>query len=675
MRPDDSPSSSLASRNTRRIRRCLPVKQHHPLSQRYWSCFAIAVVLLYIVFQAYRTALQGPFVFDDFSLPFYKRTFPTGTFKAWIAGVRPLLMVSYWLNFQISGRDSYSYHLLNLFLHIANAATVFVIVRRIMSCLPIERWRLELFSGFASALFLLHPIQTEAVAYVAGRSELLSAFFFFIAFATFLHAPPHVAITWKRSLLVLILFICALASKEHTAVLPILFLLTEFFWFAAQPLQCLRRHWRLYLPVLTGALIAVRFIWIEIKQSSTAGFDRSGVSWTAYALTECRVFFSYLRLLLFPVGQNFDYDLAWSRDLSDFKTLAAVLGVLFMGVIVWHYRKCFSVGTYGLIVFMILLAPTSSFIPIKDAMVEHRLYLPMLGFVLMACELIMHLTLEKPATIVLTSTVVIIASLATYQRTRVWASEAALWEDTAAKSPNKLRVYDHLVHGLLQERRCREALDRLSNLSQRLQPDAALLVHWSFAYECVNEPQHALEKLEQSVAKFPWPSSYVNMAREQIKLNRIQDAVQSLTRALELDPALESAYIMRAELLQRQGDYKGARRDYSHVLLNGNIDAPSDGAKVSGKVLTAGWAFSKGSPIVEMSIYVDNDFLAQASMKVGRPDVAKAFPEAREALESGWQAVVDTSVISAGQHTFTVSAKLLDGSLLEVGSISIVVSK
>jgi hypothetical protein len=252
--------------------------------------------LVYAAGQAYGRTLHAPFVFDDFNLPFYRRDFPTESFLAWIGGVRPLLMLSYWANFQISGRDTYSYHWMNLFFHIANSGAVLLIVHRILQYAPIEQWRLDLLSVFATALFLLHPVQTESVGYVAGRSEVLSACFFLYAFAIFLYRPLHAAIGWNRSVLILFVFACALATKEHTATLPILFLMTDVFWFSGQPVAAVRRNWRLYLPMLCGGLVAAGLIWVEINGSNSAGFNNAGVHWLSYAQTECRVFFMYMWL-------------------------------------------------------------------------------------------------------------------------------------------------------------------------------------------------------------------------------------------------------------------------------------------------------------------------------------------------------------------------------------------
>jgi tetratricopeptide (TPR) repeat protein len=158
------------------------------------------------------------------------------------------------------------------------------------------------------------------------------------------------------------------------------------------------------------------------------------------------------------------------------------------------------------------------------------------------------------------------AAFATYRRNQLWGSEAALWQDTVAKSPNKLRGYSHLVHGLVNEHHCREALQRLDELSRRRSIDPQLLAHWAVAYECVHEPENALAKLQQAALLSPNAATYMEIARNQLALNRTQDALGSLNRALELDATLEPAYIARGELRELQGDRSGAAMDYSRVL-------------------------------------------------------------------------------------------------------------
>jgi hypothetical protein len=545
-------------------RRCRPETAQLGRSWRPYY-IAITAIIVYTGFEAYGPALHGPFVYDDIALPYYSLFSPNGHLIEWIKGVRPLLMLSYWMNFLLSGRATYSYHLFNLLCHLANATAVFLIARRILAREVLDGARREILAVFAGTLFLLHPIQTESVAWIAGRSESFSALFFLYALTLFLYRTSD-AVGWGRSVGIFVLFACAVASKEHTASLPILLLFTDLWWSPGDRVAAVRRNWRLYLPMLCGSLVAAKIIWGVVSSSISAGFSGAGVNWSSYALTQCRVFFVYLRLFLLPVSQNIDYDMPWSPNLLDFWSLAGLVGIVTLALAAWRLRKQFPVGCYGFFVFLILLAPTSSFIPIKDPIAERRLYLPMLGLVLVTCEFLFHAIRERTRIVAVASLLMVAAAIATNGRNRLWGSEAALWQDTVAKSPNKIRGYSHLVHGLVSEHHCREALQRLDELSRRMSIDPQLLGHWAVAYECVHEPEHALEKLEQAALLSPTALIYLQIARNQLALNRAQDALGSLNRALELDATLEPAYIERGELRERQGDRSGAAMDYARVL-------------------------------------------------------------------------------------------------------------
>ena len=120
-----------------------------------------------------------------------------------------------------------------------------MIVRMSHSHVLIEKWQLNILPVFASALFLLHPLKTKSVYHMAGRFEVLSALFFVCACTIFLDGTRHAVINWSRCTLILILFACAIASKEHTALPPILLLTTDVFWSSERiPTESLylRRH-------------------------------------------------------------------------------------------------------------------------------------------------------------------------------------------------------------------------------------------------------------------------------------------------------------------------------------------------------------------------------------------------------------------------------------------------
>src|ERR1700723_3008707 len=193
-----------------------------------WPFFAAIAAALVVVLWAYGPAFQGPFLFDDQTLPFALPGFADPLIN-WIRSDRPVLMFTYWMNAQISGSDPYSYHVFNVAIHCITSVIVFLIVRRLLEWTGVEAQKRTLLAAFSGTLFLLHPVQSEAVAYLAGRSEALSVMFVFAAFAVFLYRR-ETRIGWTSALAVLVLFLASLLSKQQTIALPGLLLLTDFWW-------------------------------------------------------------------------------------------------------------------------------------------------------------------------------------------------------------------------------------------------------------------------------------------------------------------------------------------------------------------------------------------------------------------------------------------------------------
>src|SRR5436190_18731601 len=158
--------------------------------------YALAGAVLLIVFLwAYSPVVHTGFLFDD-TKQIFALSSGSSSLWSWIGPIRPVLMATYWFNNQLS-QDTTSYHTINLLIHALAAALVFLIVRRLIAWAGIESRKLDLLAGFAAALFLLHPAQTESVAYIAGRSESLSGLFACGAVAGFLYRG-RAAVPWLR---------------------------------------------------------------------------------------------------------------------------------------------------------------------------------------------------------------------------------------------------------------------------------------------------------------------------------------------------------------------------------------------------------------------------------------------------------------------------------------------
>jgi hypothetical protein len=331
-----------------------------------WWPWAAALASLLLAFEIYGPALNGPFVLDDLYLPYGDPKSQGLSFLQWVIGSRPMLMASFWLNHHWTGDDPYAYHATNVLLHFLVSVIVALIAMRLLDWAggvagsnPGGKGAAHPTLGiFAGALFLVHPIQTESVAYVASRSETLSVLFYYAAYCVFLYRRTA-SITWLRALAVMALFGAAVATKQHTLTLPLLLLLTDLYW-AHGPNQggsnqggsnqggsnqggsnqaSLRANRLLYIFLgLTGAAGAW-FVWTTIRSANTAGFHVAGFTPLNYFFTECRVVWAYVRMFVLPLGQNADPEVAVSHTLLDSGAIVALAAWVVVVTAAWIYRK------------------------------------------------------------------------------------------------------------------------------------------------------------------------------------------------------------------------------------------------------------------------------------------------------------------------------------------------
>ena len=526
---------------------------------QWWIYAAAAALALYLAFQVYAPALSGPFVFDDTYQPYHTPDFPNAL-HFWTRGVRPLLMFSYWINYRFSQAPP-GFHAVNILIHLLNSFLIFFIVRK-LARRESPDW---MPAAFAAAVFLLHPIQTEAVSYIAGRSECLSVFFFLAAFAVFLYRRTP-AVSWPASIAVLLLFGAAALTKEHTLVLPALLLLTDYYWNPGFSFSGMRRNWRLYVPIALTAAGGLVYIAKVLTQAATAGFGLTGLTWYQYFFTECRAFFVYLRLLVFPAGQNLDWEYPISRNILDHGAILGLAAILALAGAAIYFRRRYPLASYGFLVYLLLMAPTSSFVPIKDPVAERRLYLPMIGILLVAVAALARMRVDRRKLAAALCGILAVLAIATYRRNEVWASDIAIWEDAARKSPGKQRVHFQLAHTYYTYGRCADAIAQYAEAARLEQPDYGLLVDWGLAYDCTNEPDLAVAKLREAAALEPKAHVYTQIAMVYAKQSRWQEALEALAQAERLNPNYDMIYDNRGGIRARTNDLAGAEADYRRAL-------------------------------------------------------------------------------------------------------------
>ena len=548
-------------------------------------------VLMLLTLLCYGNALSGPFVLDDvkhivdntavhrFDVKALWRRYP----------LRIVTRFSLACNYRLGGLRVWGYHLFNIAVHMSNSLLVLVLVwllLRTPTMLPQYRPGFSYSPGIplaAASIFCSHPIQTQAVNYVIQRAALLATFFYLATMVLYLlmRINDNPGQKWLYGGLGMACGILGMFTKEIVATLPLALLLLEicFFNFSWRRLrQKFLSALALLLPWLS--LLALfcfsrngRNIADNIQQrlSGQAGL----LSCTDYFLTQLNVIRTYLRLLLVPISQNFDYDYPITRTLLAPETLCSLLLItICVATGLWYYRRNRLVS-FAICFFFLALAVESSFLPIRDVIFEHRLYLPAIGFAIVAALLLFwlgHWRALLPRLASLTkfvgamAAVIIILAIASHRRNVVWQQALTLWQDTVAKSPNKGRPYSELGAAYEQHGNYRQAFHAYQQ-ALRLGP----ATHQTYnnlgnIYQHWQDYKRARWCYQQALQLHPnYSRAQLNLAIVYKKLKKVPEALRAYQQALQLDENFYLTHYNLALLYEEMQNYPRALAAYARA--------------------------------------------------------------------------------------------------------------
>ncbi|MGO8702727.1 MAG: tetratricopeptide repeat protein [Candidatus Brocadiia bacterium] len=575
------------------------------------ACAAIVLAGL----AAYSNSFHGPFIFDD---GYFVNT--QSAMKLWpiwptLAGSRPVVQASLALNYTLGGPGVTGYHVFNLIVHLLAALALFGIVRRTLTLPALAgrfSERIAAALGFCVALlWAVHPLQTEAVTYVIQRMESLMALFYLLTlYGVVRAATSQRPRAWHAAAVAA----CALGMgcKEVMVSAPVVVLLYDRCFIAGSFREALRRRWGLYVGLAATWVILVRSVLEAFgphAAAAGAGFAIQSVTPRLYAQSQFGVILHYLRLAFWPTGLCLDYFWPVARGAREIAPGAAVVGIL-LAATLWALarRPAFAKAPAGKpatrtagkpatesagklatetawtrawgfagAFFFLVLAPTSSIMPIQDLAFEHRMYLPLAAVlaaaVVAAFLLARRLGLGAGALLVLCAAAAVALGMATHRRNADYRTALSIYEDTVAKRPENPRAWQGLgweknlagdYEGALQ---CLDRALKLPGDEANARSDRGVVCQNLHRYA------EALSDFNRAIVLKPnFADAYDNRANLYLATGRFQLAVDDCDCAIALEPDSPRPYNNRGLALDSTGRYEEALRDYGRALaLNPNL--------------------------------------------------------------------------------------------------------
>ena len=524
---------------------------------------------------AYHNSFTGPFIFDDLSSiqdnptirhlwPIWKPLSPPHRGRLTAEG-RPIVNLSLAINYAVGGYNVWGYHALNLTVHILAGLTLLGVVRRTL-LQPALR---ERFGAAANELALatavlwtVHPLQTESVTYVIQRAESIMGLFYLLTLYCFIRGveSPH-----PRRWYGLGAFACALGmvSKEVMISAPIMVLLYDRTFVSGSFRASWQRRWPLYLG-LSATWVLLGYSQAATPEKTWVNAQSKDVAWWAYLLTEPGVILHYLRLAVWPHPLCFDY-YGWpiARTWTSNLPVELVVAIL-LGASAWAWRVN-SVWGFMSAWFFLILAPSSSFVPLDSPAFEHRMYLPSAAVVTLAVMGLYSLAGRRSVIVFIAAAIGL--GFLTVRRNEDYRSELAIWQDTAVKYPRNPRAQSSVGIALGRLGRLHEAIGYFEQ-ALRLKPDYAD-AHNNFGTALLREGNldDAIGHYEQALRIEPNNAQgYFNLGVALEQAGKHEKAIDEYQRALRIEPESAEVHNNLGNALFETGRFQEAIDQYRQAL-------------------------------------------------------------------------------------------------------------
>ncbi len=504
-------------------------------------------IFLIVGLVGFHNSFQTPFVFDDVRGVLENDNIRT-LWPPWVpfhGTSRPLVQFSLALNYAVSGFSVWSYHVLNLLIHVAAALTLFATIRLTLRKYGESPLR-NASDGLALAValcWMVHPLQTESVTYVIQRGEAMMGLFCLLMLLCFIVSVGSP----RQTCWLLCSFLCCvlgLMTKPVMLMAPVLILMYDRTFIARSFAAALRLRWRYYSALLAVmALLPLILNGNKGDWATSVGSEVTGISPLQYAASQPGILLHYLHLTFWPDALCLDYGLRPEENRWVILGCSLVIGLLLV-LTIWALKRRNAAGFAGAW-FFLTLAPTSSFVPIADLAFEHRMYLALAsvlavalpsGYFLLNKALDYLALFQRHKGLILGGSTLLVGALLagrTILRNDDYSSEIAIWTSATEVSPRSARAQYNLGTALSRKQRAAEAIDHLIKAVQ-IRPS--------------------------------YPEAYYNLGNTLYTLGRWPEAILSYRRALTLTPDDWQMHNNLGVAMLKSGDKSSAEIEFHKTL-------------------------------------------------------------------------------------------------------------
>ncbi len=533
----------------------------------FWICAVLTLISAAVFYQVYN------FEFVDFDDPEYVCQNPNvqagitfETIKWAFTAVRssnwhPLTWISHMLDWQLFGSNPAGHHLVNLIFHIANTLLLFLVLKRMTNAL----WQ----SAFVAALFALHPLHVESVAWVSERKDVLSTFFWLLtmwAYVRFVSRPKIFNYLW-----IVVFFAFGLMAKPMLVTLPFVLLLLDY-W----PLDRLKSKRSLFyliaekIPLLAMVLASCIVTYIIQKESETIRItkDYNIIIRTANAFIS---YIQYIIKMIWPARLSYLY-LHPGPNISFFYAVISAVLLLAITIIILRFAKNHKYLVTGWFWYLVTLVPVIGFVQVGiQAMADRYSYITLTGlFIIIAWGVSELLIKWRHKKIVLTLSallVILIMSVCTYSQLRYWRNSLTLFQHAIDVTENNYMARFSMAKSLVDKNRFSEAVIECQKSLQIKPDDPDVLNILGIAFGQQGKYDEAIKCFSKTLQIKPdFAMAHSNIGYAFACQGDVNEAVLHFTESLRLDPCSVSTHYYLGRILAKSGKANEAVKHFEDAI-------------------------------------------------------------------------------------------------------------